>query len=191
MKNEKKIGIILSIVTVLICILAVSFAIFTFAGMGERSNIVTTGTLVLELDESLTDGITLLNAFPISDQEGLTLTPYVFSVRNTGSTTATYELRLIDDEQAFIDNNSLNRRLAHSNIKYSFTIDGGSATTSLLSSNNGLIDTRSIAPGETVNYTLRVWLDLAATNEVMGQRFHGMLQLEAAGQGNTNFNTGG
>jgi len=185
--KERKIGLILSVVTVLVAALAVSLAIFVFQGAGARANTITTGTLVLEMDESTTEGITIQNAFPVSDIEGQAFAPYTFTIRNTGTIPVTYQLKLIDDEQAYIDFGSLNRRLPHANIRHSITVDGGSPITSTLSTSSGILDTRNLAAGEEVVYNLRVWIALASTNEIMGQRFHGMLELSAVQQGDTYF----
>ena len=64
-------------------------------------------------------------------------------------------------------------------MRISHTVDGYVFGSRLLSQNNGLIHTTTIQPGEVINYTLRVWIDLASTNEIMGQRFFGKLEITA------------
>jgi len=185
-----KMGIFIAVIAFIVCIFSITYALFSFNKSGTTDNTITTGTLVLTLDESATDGIFIQNAIPVTDTEGLSYIPYTFSVLNEGTYGVTYQLKLVDDEEAYIAEEATGKKLSHSKIKYSFTIDGGSATTGLLSSNGGLIDETVILPEETIDYTLKVWIDYSAGNEIMGQRFYGKLELRAIQQGHTNFDTG-
>ena len=57
---------ILGIFILVVLVIAVSFAAFTFSQTGEKINTITTGTINLSYSESL-NGINLVNALPISE----------------------------------------------------------------------------------------------------------------------------
>lgn len=190
--KEKKTGIIVLAVALLLCITAISYAIFSFSKAGSKQSQVTTGTLIMELDESATNGISLPQAIPLSDAEGIALTPYKFKVKNTGTLNARYKIQLVDDEAVYTADGCTAKKLSHSKIKIAYTKndDNGTPTVQFLTMNNGEFELDTLTPGNTNTFTLRVWIDYNAGNEIMGQHFHGKLELKAIQEGQTNFDTG-
>ena len=73
--EKKKQGIIITsvlLVCLILVVIGVSFAFFTYSRQGSKENTITTGSLTFVYDEQKAEGngITLSNAFPMSDDEG-------------------------------------------------------------------------------------------------------------------------
>ena len=73
-KNDSKeiLFSIIGIVILVILVIGVSFAAFTFSQTGEKTNTITTGTISMTYSEP-ENGINLVNALPITDVQGKTL----------------------------------------------------------------------------------------------------------------------
>src|SRR5574344_1598198 len=108
-KQETK-NVLISVLGVAILIVAVvgiSYAAFTFSQNGNSDNTVTTGTISMSYTESDTNVISIDNAMPTSDNAGKELTDkFDFSVSSTisGAATVNYEVRarnveLTDEEK--------------------------------------------------------------------------------------------
>ncbi len=73
-KNNTGRQVLLSVLAVAILVVAVvgvSFAFFTYSRQGTTTNTISTGTLVFKYDE-VTPGITLTNALPLTDDQAKT-----------------------------------------------------------------------------------------------------------------------
>ena len=73
--EKKKQGIVITsvlLVCLILVVIGVSFAFFTYSRQGSKENTITTGSLTFVYDEQKAEGngITLSNAFPMSDDEG-------------------------------------------------------------------------------------------------------------------------
>ena len=72
MEDSKK-ALILSIIGILVLIIAVvgvSFAMFTFSGTGTKENVIRTGTVTMDFVDS-SNNIELTNAYPTSDAKAI------------------------------------------------------------------------------------------------------------------------
>lgn len=172
-KNNKEIFI--SIVAVLIGVLVVmgtSYAVFTNIVTSSNEQKVTVGTFDITFTEGNT--VKLTNASPMTDAEGLALTPYTFSISNKGTINAKYRVKLEEDTS-----NSSNL-LAKDKIKIAYSIGNSVSAPRLLSEDNGLvIDEGILQSSQTINYNLRMWLVDSAGNEVQGKTFKAKLVVEA------------
>ncbi len=189
-KNKKFIKISIFVICAVLMLFLVAYAIFTFTGLGTKENRLSTGTLVLTMDESMSNGISISNAVPISDSEGINTDPYVFSIENTGTLNANYRILLVDDLEKYEDHHCSDNKMPWKNIKYELKKDGGASSVDLLSSSSGLFDTGVLAPGKKKNYTLKLWIEESSGNEIMGTHFHGRIKIEAIQEGHTNYETG-
>ena len=100
MENFKSRQVILSIIGICILILAVvgiSYAVFSLTLKGSEENKLTTGTISMSYIEA-TNGISIDNAMPISDEEGKSLSSesemfdFTVSADISGITTVHYEI---------------------------------------------------------------------------------------------------
>ena len=73
--EKKKQGIVITSVllaSLVLVVIGVSYAFFTYSRQGSKENTITTGALTFIYDEKKAEGngISLSNAFPMSDEEG-------------------------------------------------------------------------------------------------------------------------
>ncbi len=97
---------------IIVTVVGVTYAAFTYTGLGTKSNKVTTSTITMNYNEA-TNGITLNDAFPISDSDGKQLTgegrTFSFTVTvTTGNNTAVgYEVSAVKDPTSTLGNNDV------------------------------------------------------------------------------------
>jgi surface protein len=169
---------LMAIVIVLILLLGLSFAWLTLTLNGTKNVVVKSGTLSVVLDDSTSTGISLTNAYSISDEDGLATDPYTFTITNNGTLNSNYTI--------YLDDNTLETgetRIDDSAIKYNLKEGNATINTALLSTTgtnpNRVLKTGYIKPGITKTYTLRVWIADSADNTAMNKVFRGKLRVEA------------
>ena len=64
---------VLGVAILVVAVVGVSFAAFTYAGVGKKENTITTGTITMNYTEGQ-KGISITNAMPVSDDVGKTIT---------------------------------------------------------------------------------------------------------------------
>ena len=176
-KKNKKI-IIVGIVIILILLIGISFAYLTTTLSGDKEYLVRAGTLDLVLNEG--NELTLEKVIPIDDNEGQSLNGFSFSLVNNGSVDTDYRIYLDDVELSPGES-----RIPDSSIRYSLTrndeVFSPKNLTMMGSNPNRRVDFGTISPDETINYTLRIWIDYDATvEEASGKTFKGKLRVEAS-----------
>lgn len=145
------------LIAALFMIGGISYAIWAILHTATNTNVIQTGCFNTTFTEN-GNAINLTDAFPASDQEGQAMDPYTFTIENTCSLTASYNINI----ESLADTD-----LALSNIK--IAIDN--ETPSLLSEKDTVdatikdaIEAKSLkngtlAAGESKSYSLRMWLD--------------------------------
>ena len=186
---KKKYCLLLFVLSgLIISLLGVSFAVWFYSSTQKDFN--TLGSKCFELvltNES--EAINLDKAYPISDQEGLALTGYSFTIKNTCNTIAAYEVNLEDIIPTAL------KRLNSSYIKVSIndgtpekltdlpqkvpSIDGADASYALT--------TGSLKPEEEVNYTVKLWIaeDTPVVEAAMDATFESKVSISAGYTENT------
>ena len=175
-KNNKKIIIIATAIIILL-LLGIAFAYLVTTLHGEKEYIVRAGSLGLKLEES--NELTLEKLIPIGDSEGMSLDGFNFSLVNNGNIETDYTIYLDD-----IPLDEGETRMPDSAIRYSLTRDNvvGNADdlTNMGTNPNRVVDTGTIEPDQTINYTLKIWIDYdATTEEASGKTFKGKLRVVA------------
>ena len=160
------------IVAAVIMLIGLSYAWLQITLRGEKDLTLTSGTLRLVLDDSMTDGINLNNAVPVTDEEGKTSSSYTFTLENTGTIDSDYEISL--EDLSLAENQE---RMQDQFIKYQLTKDGEEVFLGIL--NDRVLDRGKITKTSKHTYTLKMWIDENATTEVMGTAFKGILKVEA------------
>ena len=172
MKNSKK--QLIAIALALVLLLGGTYAWFTLTLKGNNTNVLRAGTLSLVLDDTTSGGIKLEKAVPISDTKGKTGTEYTFTLQNKGTKAASYTIYL--DDVALETNE---KRMDDSKVKYQL-IKNSSESVALLSTlSDKVLDSGTIDGSTTNTYSLRVWIDSAAENEVMNTILYKELRVEA------------
>lgn len=169
-----------------------SYALWTVAKESGES-IVSVGCFEISYQEE-SNTINLENTYPMSDEKGLTLTPYTFTITNTCTAGASYEVTLNT-----LTTNTMNT----SWLKYALYKEGETKPTTginlgtitnkntqteelqIPNLNESLILTSGelngrIAEnqnGESVTYHLYLWMDKTTGNEAMNTTFEGSINI--------------
>jgi len=173
------------ITAAIVMLIGLSYAWLQITLRGKKEiNIFAAGSLRLVLDDTMTNGINITEAIPITDDEGKTLEEYTFTLENTGRVDSDYTIYLDD-----LDIETGKTRMQDHFIKYYLVRDGKELALDLLSTTgtppDRILDSGSIESGEKFSYSLRMWIDQDATNEVMDTVFKGQLRVEAMQKANS------
>ena len=82
MEDKKKIKIYYGLLITLVVFMGVSYAWFRLKLTQTNSNVIGTRTCLDATFTEETSKITLSDAFPISDEDGLKQTPFTFTLKN-------------------------------------------------------------------------------------------------------------
>ena len=171
-ENKEFILVGVTILITVIAIVGTSYAVFTNIVTSNNNQTIRVGTFEITFTEGNT--VKLTNASPITDAEGLALTPYTFTIKNSGNINAKYRVKLEEDTT---DTQNL---LPKDKIKIAYSVGNTTSTPRLLSNDTGFIlDEGVLQSDDTINYSLRLWLDESAGNEVQGKTFKAKLVVEA------------
>lgn len=119
---------VLGVAILVVAVVGVSFAAFTFTGTGTKENRISTGTISMTYSED-TNGIYITNALPTSDAEGKVLSgdkqKFDFTVASSieGSATVQYEIAAVKDH---------NSTIADSDVRLYLEKKTGSSHTSVM-----------------------------------------------------------
>ena len=117
MENNNSKQMILSILGVVILVVAVvglSFAAFSYSKTGEKVNTITTGTITMSYSED-TNGINLSNALPMSDDQGKALSgsnnvfdfTVTATINGSGNTTINYDVTATKESGSTLDDSAV------------------------------------------------------------------------------------
>ena len=166
MEDKMKIKIYYGLLITLVVFMGVSYAWFRLKLTQTNSNVIGTRTC---LDASLTEKtskITLSDAFPISDEDGLKQTPFTFTLKNNCDSYVKVYITIDSKYRTSTDAAYLKDSFLKVNLSSKGTTDGssvllGSQTlTELEGTNKGyILVTTGLKASEEKSYDLRVWMD--------------------------------
>lgn len=194
--NMYIIGIFLLILVLIIGIVA-SYAYWNTTVSQKGQNYVEAGCLSFtfndkDIDNNVTN-IELLNSYPISDQKGLTLKPYTFTITNTCTLNGNFNIYLhnlststMDSSYVKIALNSNNTLLANSPILVNElqSCDIDSEINTIISSvgaikEDYLLYNFNLEPEKSITFELQLWIDEEAPNSIMGQTYEAAISVFA------------
>ncbi len=173
---------IVALLFIVLVVIGITYAAFNYTGLGTKSNKVTTSTITMNYNEA-TNGITLTDAFPISDNDGKRLTgegrTFSFTVTvTTGNNTAVgYEVSAVKDNASTLGNNDVRIYLeksttgaegTYSEVLAPTGFSGVNATTEIgTPAGEMLLHSDSTTTTRTDYYILRMWVaeDYQVTGE--------------------------
>ena len=166
MEDKMKIKIYYGLLITLVVFMGVSYAWFRLKLTQTNSNVIGTRTC---LDASLTEKtskITLSDAFPISDEDGLKQTPFTFTLKNNCDSYVKVYITIDSKYRESTSAAYLKDSFLKVNLSSKGTTDGssvllGSQTlTELEGTNKGyILVTTGLKANEEKSYDLRVWMD--------------------------------
>src|SRR5574344_486623 len=181
-KYKKVLLVLLPLIIVLFLTLILTSKAFMKPILANPSitsvSVSTCGTMTLSEQSS---SINLTNAYPMSDNKGLTTTPYTFDVTNTCTTDSTFNVYLvvltdttIDESNIKVNLDTTGTSLVSDLTKYSLKDNINTqfeTKTGKTVKNTYLLDTKTITQNGTQSFNLRIWLDKNAGNENMNKTF--------------------
>ena len=115
MKENNSKQVLLSVLGVAILVVAVvgvSFAAFSYSKKGEKVNTITTGTITMSYSED-TNGINLIDALPMTDEQGKALAgennvfEFTVGATITGTTTINYAVTATKEADSTLDDTAV------------------------------------------------------------------------------------
>ncbi len=186
MKLKYKIMLAIITVGIGICLMTYqSYALWVATYTGGE-NIVNVGCFEIEFTEQ-TSSIALNNTYPISDTKGLTTNPYTFTIKNTCTIDASYDVTLNT-----LTTNTMNKSWLKYAIYKSTEIKPTTGTNLGTNTNyntateelqiTNLDESIIIASGElkqneSVTYNFYLWMDETTGNEAMNTKFEGSINI--------------
>ena len=187
MENNSKQAVlsIVGIAVLVIAVVGVSFAFFTYSKTGTTNNVITTGSIAFEFTAA-ENGLSLTNQFPRSDEEGITNKQFSFAITGTLPTTmAPISYNVYAIKGTVPSGYEEAKRLKNSNINFYVTttsdgvIDGGYGTANTEAKDYGAVVGDAIdgatglqiahgvieAKGSKVtdNYAITMWVNNSVT----------------------------
>ena len=173
MKKKTIIILSISILTVLIIFIGSSYALFSKTQSALNKNEYQTGVLQIEYSS---DSTLTINPIPMTDANGEALTPYIFTITNTGTLDYQYDLKLLTDSTYVASHGCANNQTPAQYIKVKLD-DSEPVLLSNLTSGT-IISDETLAAGASKTYNLRMWLDISSPNSIIGTHFHGKIVSE-------------
>jgi hypothetical protein len=163
MKKNKKIKWIIAIIlTIVIIFIGISFALFSITKIQTKENELATLCLDFQFEEDEDSAIDLEDAIPITDKQGLSSTPYTFTITNNCSASLQYAVNLdiltdLDDEDS-LQLKYVKSSLNNDNVSLLSEYDDTTTNISGAYSSKELY-AGILAGNSSKNFELRLWVD--------------------------------
>ena len=180
--NIKKNRLILAIITIsLVGLIGVgmSYAYWRFTAIQDKTNVGASKCFSIELANQANE-ISLTNAYPITDAEGRKLTPYTFTLKNTCSMSAKYNLNMemlsgttLNSGYVAVLVNNNDIRLLSSYNAATTVIEGSTESRTL---DIGLLEGNS-----SKDYSISLWIDEDVTleDDILNKVFKSKIVIDA------------
>ena len=175
---KKRYVLIISLILVIIMIFGVSYALLQKDIIGSNGKIIyKIEDLEVKLDETGSKDISLTNATPTEDSDGLSNEPYSFSVVNNGVKDLKYTIYLEDDMDSKNKCGTDCELVPYKFIRYNLSNDNESLKTNNLSASSTELYTGTISSKSTDKFNLKIWLSIDADNTAMNKYYFGKIKV--------------
>lgn len=157
-KTKKTYLLALAILFVFVTLSDTTYSLFLKSDNTEEFN-YNTGNLDLKFIED--EQISLQDAFPMNDSEGVNLTPYKLTIKNTGSLIYKFNLNMVTASET-----------SSINTKYIKVKINDYQPHTLESTNNLLMSNVILYPNEEATFKINVWLSGDTPNNELGKSFN-------------------
>ena len=162
MKNKKIIILIILILISILTLIGSSYALLTKSFKSEKLS-MQVGTLKVDFTEG--NAITMNNAIPMTDENGMNTTPYTFTITNSGDVDAYYTVSNEEELANTLDTNYLKMRLTGSDGYDS----GIKRLKDLGTGTYRIVDERALLKSKSVTYKLYLWISSDAGNDIQNK----------------------
>ena len=171
-KKKRKLSIYYGLLVTVICIIGVSFAWFRLYLSQTENNTIASRTCFNTTLTEDTSKISLTDAFPIIDEDGLKQTPFTFTIKNNCNSYVKLYITIDSTYRESTNTSYLKDNYMKVNISPKGTTTGksvilGSQTLTDLENNRKgyVIVSTGLKATEEKSYDLRIWMDSAVTTE--------------------------
>ena len=170
--NKKKLKVYYGLLVTVLCIIGVSFAWFRLYLSQNEDNTLASRTCFNTTLTEDTSKISLTDAFPISDEDGLKQTPFTFTIKNNCNSYVKVYITIDSTYRESTSTSYLKDNYMKVNVSPKGTTTGksvilGSQTLTDLENNKKgyIIVSTGLKANEEKSYNLRIWMDSAITTE--------------------------
>ena len=175
MKNKYKVSLLL--LAILLCstmMFGYSYSLWSATHTSTLTNTLSVGCFTIDFSESGSN-INLTNTYPISDDKGLTKTPYSFTIKNTCTVAANASIAINPLKTSTLDLRYVKASYKESNdtsnttkILNQFT-QGTIASDDTISASSYILTTAYLKANASKTYSIWMWLDENAGNDTQGK----------------------
>ena len=171
MQRKSKLSLIIFGLFIILASIGLSYAYWRFTFISDKANKGTSGCFNLEMTDQK-DEINLGSTYPITDEEGLKLKPFSFTLKNTCTIFAHYYVNM-----EMLEGTTLNSKwvAVRVNSEVISTLDTFKETNTSMknSTESRTIAEGYLSAGDSVDYTISFWMDEDATinDDVMNKVF--------------------
>ena len=170
-KPFKKYLLVYMIMLSIMLLLGTSYALLRSSHQGENSYVMNVGLLEVTFVDSQTSALTLENAKPVTDKEGINQTnELVFTVKNTGNVAAKYNV-YIEETSTSPEFKTVIRFISNKN-------DTGYTDPKTLADDKYIDQGSYLDIGETATYKVKAWISETADATYMNQTFTARIVVE-------------
>ena len=157
-------------------LIGVSYALWIILREQDTENRITSSCISIEL-ESVTEEISLSNAIPLTDEDGMNTTPYTFTIKNTCTTFISYDVIFLVDSESTLGTQYVDAVLDRNVIK---TLDQYESR-EIDNQTGYILQSGNLSQADEITYNLRMWLDEEVTvdDPVFNTSLKGKIRIEA------------
>ena len=155
MRKAKRVYLVIGIIVVIGLVVGLSYAYWQLSFNQVDPNKAITNCLEIELVEESPE-ITIEDAYPITDEEGMRLDPFTFTIKNTCDSFVSYEVALGIADGTTLDSQYVAAVLDYNQIQ---TLNNYEEVTLNGYQEGRLLQKGSLSGEDEVTYNLRLWLD--------------------------------
>ena len=170
--NKKKLKLYYGLLVTVLCIIGVSFAWFRLYLSQSEDNTLASRTCFNTTLTEDTSKISLTDAFPISDEDGLKQTPFTFTIKNNCNSYVKVYITIDSTYRestntSYLKDNYMKVNISPKGTTASKSVILGSQTLTDLENNKKgyIIVSTGLKANEEKSYDLRIWMDSAVTTE--------------------------
>ena len=153
--KSKRVYLIIGIILVVGLVIGLSYAYWQLSFNQVDPNKAMTNCLEIELIEESPE-ITITKAYPITDEEGMRLEPFTFTIKNTCDSFVSYEVALGIADGTTLDSQYVAAVLDYNAIQ---TLNNYEEVSLKGYQEGRLLQRGSLSSEDEITYNLRLWLD--------------------------------
>ncbi len=174
--NQKKVWLLCGIVTLVLFVSGVSYALWQKVFVQENENVVTSDCFDVTFQEDTSSHINLQKMYPMNELEGLRIKPYVFEIENICNSNANYQINLEVLANSTMPSEKMKVKLNESPSEYL-----EKEVEASIGSRAYEVEKGFLRSGEKKKYEFRIWMDEERSQGESGnQSFVGKIVVKAS-----------